>query len=516
MMPKKRTSKVVTVPAPIGGWNARAPLSDMQAIDAIILDNCFCLPSEIQIRKGYTTWSTGLAGTTESIFEYKSATATKLFAASNNAGACQIYDVTASGLAGVAVVGSLTSARFKTSNFSNSGGSYMHACNGANDLLLFDGSNWTALNGTSTPALTGVTTSTLVDVVTHKRRQWFVEKNTLHGWYLAVDAVAGAATKYDFGPIFKRGGKLVKVDTWTLDAGYGVDDMLVLFTSEGEVAVYRGTDPASASTWELTGVFYIGAPVGDVATTCKYGGDLLVVNRDGIAQLSKSLMSSRVSTHLQMTDKIQPRLAADISTYYSIYGWQVLLFPPQNMLLVNVPHDATTSYQYTMNTTSGGWSRWKGLAAKCWCFSGENLFFGAAGGVNLAWYGQNDNGSTVSATILPAYLKFGSDGQLKRWNMARVIYGLDASANFGAKMKVDFDLNEDVVATPAMVPANIGIWDADVWDGPIWGGSIYPAKRWLSVSGLGYWGSLQVKLESMNADIRVYSIDYNVEGGAVL
>lgn len=516
---KRRTSKIFSTPAPIGGWNVRDPISDMPATDAVILDNFFCQPSDIQIRKGYTEWSTGMAGDVETLFDYDSPTGSaEVYAATNSSGACQIYDISANGTVGAAVVSGLTSAKIRTSSFTNSGGSFLHCVNGLDSLRLYDGATWHTVTGVSAPyAITGVATTALVDVVPHKRRIWFVEKNTMSCWYLAADAVAGAATKYDFGPIFSRGGHIVKIDTWTLDAGAGVDDHFLIFTSSGEVAVYAGTDPASAATWSLTGVFYIGSPTGETGHTCKYGGDLLIINKDGLAQMSKSLMSSRVNTHLQLTDKIQPQLASDNAAYYANDGWQVLLFPPQNMLLINIPVNASESYQYVMNTISGAWARWTNIAAKCWHFANESLFFGGTGTVYRMWDGQNDNGALVRATMLPAYQKFGNEGQLKRWNMARVIFALDADANYGSAMMVDFDKNTQVFTLPAQVPADLFIWDVSSWDTTsVWGGALYTDRKWKSVSGMGYWGSLQVQVESMDADVRVYSIDYSVEGGGVL
>ncbi|NCV55893.1 MAG: hypothetical protein EBW54_06760, partial [Betaproteobacteria bacterium] len=63
-------------------------------------------------------------------------------------------------------------------------------------------------------------------------------------WYLGVSNVAGTAVEFPMGALFKHGGAILKIDTWTLDAGYGLDDYLCIFTTKGEVAVYRGTDPS--------------------------------------------------------------------------------------------------------------------------------------------------------------------------------------------------------------------------------------------------------------------------------
>jgi hypothetical protein len=516
MPAKKRVSDIVSVPAPIGGWNVRDPLPSMQPIYAPQLDNCFCLPSEIQVRKGYTVHAT-FTGSCQTLLEYNAANGSQsLYAAVNNAGACSIYDVTSAGAVGAAKVSGLTSAIFKQSHFATSGGNFSYFINGSDAPVLYDGTTWRSITTSSTPyAITGVTPSSFSDVVSHKRRLWFVQKSTLACWYLPTDQVAGAAVKFDFAPIFKKGGYITKIDTWSLDAGQGLDDYFVVFTSEGEVAVYSGTDPASASTWSLTGVFLIGSPTGS-GHTVKYGGDLLIINKDGIAQMSKSLMSSRVNTWLQLTDKIQPQIAQDTTSYAANTGWDISLYFPQNMLIVNVPISSTQSYQYVMNTISGGWSRWTNIPAKCWYNSNDILYFGANGYVGRAWNGQNDNGADVIADILPAYQNFGSNSRLKRWSLGRILFGADGNASYGARMEMDFNLNPSAVDAPTVLDLPVAMYGTAKYDEAVYGGQILIRKQWKNLSGMGYWGSLHIKIKTNQADVRFYSYDMNIETGGNL
>jgi hypothetical protein len=103
------------------------------------------------------------------------------------------------------------------------------------------------------PAITGVTTTTLTQPTLFKNRMWFIQKDTLKAWYLPTSSIGGAAQVLDLSAVARLGGTLVSMAAWTIDAGYGVDDNLVFITDQGEVIVYRGTDPASASTWALIG-----------------------------------------------------------------------------------------------------------------------------------------------------------------------------------------------------------------------------------------------------------------------
>lgn len=55
-------SKSVSLPSPIGGWNCRDSLANMRPTDAVVMNNCFPLTTEVMLRKGYTRYATGMTG----------------------------------------------------------------------------------------------------------------------------------------------------------------------------------------------------------------------------------------------------------------------------------------------------------------------------------------------------------------------------------------------------------------------------------------------------------------------
>ena len=76
---KKFTANTTSVAAPIGGWNARDSLANMQPLDAVQLVNWFPTPTDVTMRKGYSvasilTTSTGVK--TISSITYSGTTAT--------------------------------------------------------------------------------------------------------------------------------------------------------------------------------------------------------------------------------------------------------------------------------------------------------------------------------------------------------------------------------------------------------------------------------------------------------
>jgi hypothetical protein len=161
---------------------------------------------------------------------------------------------------GASVVSGLTNARWQHVNVATAGGNFLLAVNGADKLRGYDGTNWYT-DGDGSHDITGVDSATLIHVNTHKERVWFVQKDTLKAWYLGTKAISGAATAFPFQSIAQSGGyPSVAMATWTIDAGFGADDLAVFITSQGEVIVYRGTDPSSATTWALVGVWQLGTP----------------------------------------------------------------------------------------------------------------------------------------------------------------------------------------------------------------------------------------------------------------
>jgi len=219
-------AQVQSLPAPLGGWNARDSIANMEPTDAVTLINMFPTVSSLTMRGGYTKHATGLSGKAQTIMVYNSGATSKMFAVTSTG---YVYDVTAAGAVGAAVVSGLTNGIWEYVNITTAGGSYLMAVNGVDNALLYDGTTW------STPSITGVTDNDLSNITLFKNRIWFIQKNTLKAWYLPTSSIGGAAQYTDMSSVCRFGGRLVDLDTWTIDAGYGVDDNLAFITSQGEI-----------------------------------------------------------------------------------------------------------------------------------------------------------------------------------------------------------------------------------------------------------------------------------------
>jgi len=107
-----------TVPAPIGGWNARDALDLMGPADAIALDNFFPGDSKVYLRNGHTSYATGLGNNIETLMAYDGAGTKKLFGIAGSS----VFDCTSSGAVGAASVTGLSGALWGYVNMATSGG----------------------------------------------------------------------------------------------------------------------------------------------------------------------------------------------------------------------------------------------------------------------------------------------------------------------------------------------------------------------------------------------------------
>lgn len=514
--PMRGRSTAITIPAPTLGWNARDALANMNQQDAVFLENMFPSTTSVQCRLGYTQFFYGFSGQAETLMQYSGAASNQFFVAAGTS----IYDATAGGAAGAADVTGLTNAQFQYVNNTTSGGSYIQAVNGADKMRVYDGTNWHT-DGDGVPYnVTGVDTADCINIGLAHNRVWLIEQSTLKAWYLPSGAIGGAANALDLSSIADRGGSLVAMNTLTMDAGYGMDDMTVFITSNGEVMVYKGTDPSSATTWALIGVYWIGSPIG-YRCLMKYAGDLLIINEDGVVSLASALQSTRVNPKSSLSNKIQNAISQAVSLYGANFGWQMVPFPRENMLFLNVPVQVGQNQeQYVMSTIKRGngdwaWCNFTGWNANCWELWQDDVYFGGDGFVGLAWNGYDDDGENIATDGLQAFNNFGDDRLNKRFTMMRPILQSNGSPSILAQVNVDFDLS-DSTAPLSFSGTTYAVWDTALWDTGLWGSDLSVLKNWQGCTGLGYWAAPRLKTAQMGIAVTWVNTTICFETGGIL
>ena len=371
-------------------------------------------------------------------------------------------------------------------------------------------------------ATVGTTTYTIdssrfINVNLFKNRLYFTEKDTLNCWYLDVDAIGGPATPLFFGGIARNSGYLQAMGTWTLDAGQGADDYAVFVTSMGEVIVYNGTDPNTAETWVLKGVWQLGQTF-NRRCFYKWAGDLLLLTQDGLVPLASALQSSRLDPRINLTDKIYFAVSQAATSFYSNFGWQINYFASENMLLLSIPTNNGME-QYVMHSITKSWARFTNIEAYCWEVAGNNgMYFGGDGYVGSFYTSFADDGNNINAAAQQAYSYFDSPGQQKRFTLVRPIFQSDGGVpSVLCGLSTDFQ-PVDNLGSISFNPStlDIGLWDSSVWDDANWSGNLITTKIWQGVTGIGFTGSINLTVASQGIELHWASTDYVMEKGGVL
>jgi hypothetical protein len=510
--PKQRVSRSMSYPAPVGGWNARDALAAMKPNQAVDLVNWFPRTSYCEIRGGYSSHATGTTGNVKTLAVWNGPTGTSKMFASTASG---VYDVSSAGVVGASVA-SRTNGKHQTLNFADGTNNYLMMFNGADKPLYYDGSTWTAVDGTSSPALTGLTTTNIVSAFTFKGRLIFLEKNSLSFWYLPAGVAGGALMEFDLGGVAKKGGYLMAAATWTIDAGDGADDKAVFVTSEGEVLVYQGTNPSSSTAWALVGVYDLGKPLGRRCLT-KFGGDLVIITQNGVFPLSAALQTATIDNRLAITNIIEDAFAEAARSYGSNFGWEATLYSAQGALVVNVPIAEDGRHeQYVMNTITKAWCKFNSWNAETFAVFNGELYYAISTTVQKAWTGTIDGANNIVAVGKTAFSYFGDMGSQKRYNMFRPVLAVNGTLSFLTDIDVDFR-DTDITGTATYSVVAGGQWDVAMWDQGYWAAGMEIIKEWTSPDeDLGYCASGKIKVETNSLTVQWLAQDWIYEVGNAL
>jgi hypothetical protein len=342
----------------------------------------------------------------------------------------------------------------------------------------------------STVTLTGITGQELSFVWSHKSRIWFVEKGTPNAWYLPTNQFGGAATKFPLTGIFKMGGALLFGGTWTVDSGTGIDDMQVFVSTEGEVAIYQGTDPASASTWAIVGTYRISRPI-NKHSWFRSGADFYIVTEEGIVSVADIMAKDRAQLQATaMTAAIEDLWRETVQKRVAGSKFALTVWPSENLFLIGVPSTTGQHTSLVSNTMTGAWARTLGWDVQAARVFNDRLYFGNAGGqIFRADAGGSDDGEAYVGVYVPKFQDFNSP-ETKVALHARAIWRADVPARVRLVAFTNYVANV-LPALPETLPENLsGKWGASgKWGGGAkWGSSVATVSGadWQAVTGSGF------------------------------
>jgi hypothetical protein len=481
--PAPRTTKVQIVPAPTAGIDSVSPLVATEPSYGLSLVNLVPSGPGLRVRSGYTSFATVTGtGGARTIIPFEGSTTQKLFAVTSAA----IFDISAggAGVSSVALPSAAGAAGWGTwTDFvSDANTHYAFYADEQNGLYRYqEAGAWAAVTD-----ITGVAETDLVFTTQHQGRMWFVERSTANAWYLAAGAISGAATVFHFGNKFRHGGTLIGLYPWTVDGGEGLNDHLVAISSGGDVMVYKGIDPSSASTWELVGQWYVGALPAGRRIAQNEGGDLYILSQYGVIPLTRLMQGSLVQQDTaQLSRNISPLIATAMALTRSSRGWEMRNVPSENVFLVSRP--ALTGYndqQFTLSTHTNGWSVFESLPYQTGDTWVGSFYFGDSSGNVWLLTGNADNGIAISFSLLSSFQEYGEIGLYHRAQFIRPVFRSVAAPSYAIEARYDYD--DSPVLTSSLTPVLSGsLWDAAVWDTDMWASSGTVVQATRGASGLG-------------------------------
>ena len=495
------------IPAPVGGWNTQDPEAAMDPNFATQMDNFFPERGRVISRRGSAQFAdTTDTGAVETLFNWVSGAENKLFAITGT----KLYDVTdPASVSAVTGVGSVTEGRWRAATMNGHG----ILVNGTDEPLRIDGTGAWVAHGFSA---VGLSTTNLTQVAVFKNRLFFLEKDSANLWYGDLNAITGPLHQFNLGLVNESGGNCLAIGSLTLDTGVGVDDLLAVFMSRGDVLIYAGTDPSTANAWQISGQYKLGPVIGD-RPLVKLGGDLIAITSDGYIPLLQFLGAGREQRQLAISDKIAPTVTEAVRQYGAQAGWQPILFSEANWLLFNVPESGGLFTQHTMNVQTGAWCRFRGMNAHCWETWKGKLYFGSRTGMVMrADAGGNDGGVAIYGITRSAYNYLQSPYD-KQFRMLRAhIEGGAAGTQISIGVSVDFDRTLPNLSPGEIAPAGTQ-WDTAKWDTFKWGAGTARQRSWRAIAERGSAISVHIGSYTRNKQISWFSSDvlYDQVTGAI-
>jgi len=415
-----------------------------------------------------------------------------------------------------------------TNMFTNAAGATFLLANSESDgYYTYDGTTWLKVTlGGGATQITPVDPALLVFNLPWKNRVFFIEKDTARVWYTATNALYGTVTVFDFGPLLKHGGAVAYIADWTIDAGTGVDDLLVIVGYNGDVLVFKGTDPASATTFALVGTWFVGEIPAGRKSFSQFGGDLLMLSTSGlfpISYVTRGGAQILQASDKEYTSKIQQKINGDLGATFNKPGWTVNLAARENLLVITTPNTAeSVDYQYVMSMITNEWTTFSGVPMNAVnTISGFVLSSDLLGNVFIDFVTPLDKinfcslgGIGITGFVQPAFSYFGNSGAYKHFLMVRPTFLSSGDPAVSLQMNTDFSSNAPV-SNPAIPASTTSKWDTALWNQSVWGGAMKTVHQWDGVVGAGFAGSLAMKVVGEGGTIFA-STDYMYEVGGPL
>jgi hypothetical protein len=499
-------AKVAHFSAPLKGLSREAELNEIDPLLASVLTNFIVEDDRITVRPGTLKIGEIAAATPISTLIPYYGGPSELAAASGD----KIYD-----LSGTEIGSGYGGDDWAWTSYSDlSDTDYTIMVNGVAGVVSWDGLTFVTEAVTAPAGETWIDPLKFDKVHSHMNRLWFADSQNLAVYYLPVQQKSGELELVPLNAIFRRGGSIRAIYSWTLDGGLGMDDAIVIFSSNGEAAIYSGVDPAS--DFKLVGLFRFDAPMSK-DSIINFGGELYVMISTGMVPMSTMIRAE--TDQLGKADKNVMKEFEDISkSHRDLFGWQTMLNHHSNHAICNMPLGNGKYQQLVRKMPHQIWMKWADAPARCWGWLNNHAYFATDDGKIYLMGSEylSDDGAVIRADVRFAWSSYKSVTK-KNFKMIRLYSITDGLPRPYMDLEVDYN-NLPPTNQPEVTagPSGEAEWDLAIWDVDDWASITQPKQNWQGVTGLGRVGAARVRINVLGCTFSISGVDVLYELGGLM
>lgn len=295
----------------------------------------------------------------------------------------------------------------------------------SNTLIMVDGGgtiitfNGAAFADAAFTTDTGKSAGEFDGVFAHHDRPYFWDSasDDVEFYTGDVGAVTGALTRYPLGRLGNIRGRIIGMGALTVNAGHGMNDVLCIFMSSGQMVLYEGLDPTDPNDWRLLARVPAAAPVSSRSFE-PVGSDLWMLSKSGLVSVRDSLSNGQ----LALVSTISRPISEQIIKRLEQGGgeWQIFASPDGSMVLLN-RYESGAAEQWIYWVESRSWAT-ADYPARFWFASDNTPAFSTVDGrlgalrritgdheqITTTWVSSWFRGPAALAYVKPMILAKGS------------------------------------------------------------------------------------------------------------
>jgi hypothetical protein len=176
-----------------------------------------------------------------------------------------------------------------------------------------------------------------------------------------------------------------------------------------------------------------------------------------------------------------------------------------------------------MSTSVNEWCIFKDIQINCLGSIGGYMFAGTESGRVLLLFTQQldgvayldyTSGTAIGGVIVPAYSDFGAPALNKQFMMCRASFLAESVPGVFLDIAVDYQLPPSP-GSVTFSPTADSSWGTGLWGTALWGGGLEVFSSWVTVSGVGFAGTVSMTTAGLGGSIQT-AVNYMVQAGGPL